>query len=297
MILLPALFIGGYFEFRNVTRVLKDPNTSSGCPGLIGTRPLYKPRQTGKKKELRAYTIAPKTPDQVYQLAFGASRVPDYLTAEFSEAGGERDRNQVDDTVLHTQISDFQRVDGRKFHNPTDQIYTQAIVGRRGAVHLRLCFDPGSGRRVIPGTYVGTVSIDDESLKEPAVASAQVTLKYPDPCGPLVLIALGVVLATAFKALADRDTYNLPHWLRQRKNILALQYGIVAVALVYAAFLRSPDWGTNGLLDMGALFGAAFSAHLAGLTAHQAAGEKLGKAAAREKPGELVGEKPREPAA
>jgi hypothetical protein len=292
VILLAALLIGGYFEFRNTIRAVKDPNTSSGCHGLIGTRPFYKPRQTGKKKELRAYTIAPQVPDQIYQLAFGDNRPPDYLTAEFSEAGGERNPKQVDRTVLHTEISDFQRVDGRRFHNPKDQIYAQAIVGHRGTVHLRMCFDPGSGRRVIPGTYVGTVTIDDDSLKEPAVASAQVTLKYPDPFGPLVVIALGVVLATAFKALADRDTYNLPHWLRHRKNILALQFGIVAVALVYATFLRSPDWGANGVLDGGALFGAAFSAHLAGLTAHQAAGEKLGKRAAQEKPEEPVGEKP-----
>ena len=216
------------------------------------------------------------------------------MTAEFSETGGERNPRQVDRTVLHAEVSDFQRVDGRRFHNPKDQIYAQAIVGHRGAVHLRICFDPGSGRRVIPGTYVGTVSIDDDTLKEPAVASAQVTLKHPDPWAPLVLIAAAIVLATAFKSLADRDTYNLPHWLRQRKNILALQFGIVAVALVYATFLRSPDWGANGILDAGALFGAAFSAHLAGLTAHQAAGDQPGKAAARKKLEEPLGAKPRE---
>jgi hypothetical protein len=59
-------------------------------------------------------------------------------------------------------------------------------------------------------------------------------------------------------------------------------YGIAAAAAVYATYLRSEDWGANGLLDVGALFGAAFAAFLAGLTAHQAGknvskGEKAGK--------------------
>jgi hypothetical protein len=296
VILLAALVVGGYFELASTNRVLKDPDTPSACHGLIGTRSLYTPRQADKKSELSAYTLAPQVPDQVYQLAFGANRQPDYFTAEFRETGGQRDRQQVDRTVLHTEVSDFQRVDGRKFHNPKDQIYAQAIVGRRGAVHLRVCFDPGSGRRIVPGTYVGTVSIDDDTLKAPTVASAQVTLKYPDLVGPMVLIVVAVVAAAAVKALADQDTYNLPHWLRQRKNVLALQYGVVAVALVYATFLRSPDWGTNGLLDLGALFAAAFSAFLAGVTAHQAAGEKLSRRAARKKQQEEPGAgKPGEP--
>jgi hypothetical protein len=67
--------------------------------------------------------------------------------------------------VLRTQISEFQRTDGRKFFNPKDQIWAQAIIGTRDTVILRVCFDPGTGKRVIPGTYVGTVAVDDDSSR------------------------------------------------------------------------------------------------------------------------------------
>jgi hypothetical protein len=219
--------------------------------------------------------LSPRTPNQVYQLNFGASRDEDFLTVEFDESAGMRVKTQVN-RVLRTYISAFRRSDGRKFHNPKDQIYTQAILGNRGVVRLNTCFDPGSGRRVIPGTYSGTVTIDDNSLKESVVVPIQVTLKYPDLGFPIALVLIAVLLATWLKALSDITTTGLVDWLERPKNLSALFFGLGAVAAVYASYLRSLDWGTNGLVDVGAIFAAAFAAHLAGLTAHQA-GENAGQ--------------------
>jgi hypothetical protein len=215
------------------------------------------------------YSLSPRTPNQVYQLNFGDSRTADFISVEFDESGGTRVKTQVN-RVLRTYISEFRRIDGRKFHNPKAQIYTQAIIGNRNVVRLNTCFDPGSGRRIIPGTYIGTVTIDDRSLKEPVVVPIQVSLKYPDLGFPFVIALVGAVLATWLKALSDDKATDLPDWLAQRRNKVAMFFGLGAVAAVYAGFLRSADWGTNGLLDVGTLFAAAFAAHLTGLTAYQA---------------------------
>jgi hypothetical protein len=262
LIVLGLLLVGVLFEVPRTLRTLDDPSGPSRCPGLLGVR-LSSNGTPGR------YTLSPRVPDQVYQLNFGASRAADFVTVEFNQSGGTRVKTQVN-RILRTHVSDFRRADGPRFHNPKGQIYTQAIIGNRDVVRLNTCFDPGSGRRVIPGTYIGTVTIDDRSLKEPVVVPIQVTLKYPDLGLPIVLVLIAALFATWLKALSDRDTNSLSAWLGQKKNIVALFFGIGAVAAVYATYLRSTDWGTGGLLDVGTIFAAAFAAHLAGLTAHQA---------------------------
>jgi hypothetical protein len=249
-------------EIPRTWRALDDPEGPSRCTGLLGHR-LSSNGTPGR------YSLSPRTPNQVYQLNFGDSREADFVTVEFDESGGTRLKTQVN-RVLRTYISEFRRVDGRKFHNPLGQIYTQAIIGNRNIVRLNTCFDPGSGRRVIPGTYIGTVTLDDRSLKEPVVVPIQVSLKYPDLGFPIAVALIAALLATWLKSLSDDKTADLPEWLAQRKNKIALTFGLGAVAAVYAGYLRSTDWGTNGLLDVGTLFAAAFAAHLTGLTAYQA---------------------------
>jgi hypothetical protein len=249
-------------EIPRTWQALGDPEGASRCSGLLGRR-LSSNGTPGR------YSLSPRTPNQVYQLNFGNSRDADFVTVEFDESGGTRLKTQVN-RVLRTYISEFRRIDGRKFHNPRNQIYTQAIIGNRNVVRLNTCFDPGSGRRVIAGTYVGTVTIDDRSLKESVVVPIQVSLKYPDLGFPIVAALIAALLATWLKALSDDKTTDLPDWLAQRKNKIALTFGLGAVAAVYAGYLRSVDWGTNGLLDVGTIFAAAFAAHLTGLTAYQA---------------------------
>jgi len=263
------LIIGGRQEVARTGSVLGDPHGESRCRGLIGDR------QPVEGRKANAYTLAPRTPDQTHQVVFGTSRQAEFVTIEFNETGRSGGSEQVD-RVLRTNVAEFQRTDGRKFHNPKDQIWTQAIIRNRDTVSLRVCFDPGTGRRIIPGTYVGTVAIDDDSLTESAVASVQVTLKYPDLWGPLLLVVAGAMAAIGLKAAADETTKGPGSWLRQPKNRAALIFGFAAAVAVFGTYLRSEDWGANGLLDVGSLFGAAFAGFLAGLTAHQA-GENAGK--------------------
>jgi hypothetical protein len=264
-----GLLLVGVTEAARTRGALVDPQGGSHCRDLIGDRPPAEGRKAN------AYTLAPRTPDQTHQLAFGTSRQAEYVTVEFDETGPPGSSEQVN-TVLHTKIAEFQRTDGRKFHNPKDQIWTQAIIGNRHTVDLRVCFDPGTGRRVIPGTYAGTVAIDDDSLSEPAVASVQVTLKYPDLWGPLLLVLAGALAAIGLKAAADETTKGPSTWLGKPKNRAALIFGFAAAVAVFGTYLRSEEWGANGLLDVGALFAASFAGFLAGLTAHQA-GENAGK--------------------
>jgi hypothetical protein len=261
--LLVLAIVGGVSETARTRASLVDPHGDTRCRRTVGDRQAVTGRKAG------AYTLSPRTPDQIHRLAFGTSRQPEFVSIEFTQTGGRHDPNEID-RVLRTQVSEFQRTDGRKFHNPSDQIWAQAIVGARDRVNLLVCLDPGRGRRVIPGTYVGTVAVDDDSLAEPAVASIQVTLKYPDMWGPLILVAAGALAAIALKAASDATTRTTVAWLGRPTNRAALVYGIAAAAAVYAAYLRSDDWGANGLLDMGALFAAGFAGFLARLTAHQA---------------------------
>lgn len=269
VVLLVLVVIGGQQELSRTRAALVDPRGDTRCRGAIGDRDAVQGRKAG------AHALSPRTPDQIHQLAFGTSRQPEFASIEFTETGGPHRPSQINQ-VLRTQVSVFQRTDGRKLHNPTDQIWAQAIIGPRDRVNLLVCFDPGSGRRTIPGTYVGTVAIDDDSLREPAVASIQVTMKYPDMFGPLILVAFGGLLAIVLKAASDSTTAKTSDWLRQANNRSSLIYGGAALAAVFATYLRSGDWGANGLLDVGALFAASFAGFLAGLTAHQA-GQNAGK--------------------
>jgi hypothetical protein len=269
LVLLVLVIVGGATEIARTRSALVDPHGDTRCRRTVGDRQAVTGREAG------AYTLSPRTPDRIHRLAFGTSRQPEFVSIEFTETGGQHGPSQLD-RVLRTHVSEFQRTDGRKFHNPTDQVWAQAVIGARDRVNLLVCFDPGRGRRVIPGTYVGTVAIDDDSLAEPAVASIQVTLKYPDMLGPLILVGAGALVAIALKAASDITTRNTSAWLQRSTNRAALVYGIAAVAAVYATYLRSDDWGANGLLDVGALFAAGFAGFLAGLTAHQA-GQNAGK--------------------
>jgi hypothetical protein len=287
LLIIGLVALAAVVEAPRTWLALADPHGKSRCLGFIGKR-LSSNGTPGR------YSLSPRTPNQVYQLSFGDSREADFVTVEFDESGGTRRSGQTN-RVLRTYISEFRRADGRKFHNPKSQIYTQAIIGNRGVVRLYTCFDPGSGRRIIPGTYLGTVTIDDRSLKEPVVVPIQVSLKYPDLGFPIVVTLIAALLATWLKALSDDETEDLPDWLAQRKNKVALFFGLGAVAAVYGGYLRSIDWGTSGLLDVGTLFAAAFAAHLAGLTAYQAgeisAKPKAVDRAAEERPTEPPGDK------
>jgi hypothetical protein len=269
LVVLVLGIIGAPKEVARTRAALVDPSGDTRCRRTVGDRDPVEGREAG------AYTLTPRTPDQIHQLAFGTSRQPEFVTIDFTETGEPHPTSDIG-RVLRTQVSEFQRTDGRKFHNPSDQIWAQAVIGRRDSVILRVCFDPGRGRRIIPGTYVGTVAIDDDSLSEPAVASVQVTLKYPDMLGPLILVVVGGLLAVVLKAASDNTTATTMNWLGNPSNQSALIYGVAAIAAVYATYLRSEDWGTNGLLDVGALFAASFAGFIAGLTVHQA-GQNAGK--------------------
>lgn len=268
IVVVVLLLAGVVFEAFRTRSNLIDPSGPSDCLGLIGVR-------KSSNGTPGRYTLSPRVPNQIYQLNLGTSREADFVTVEFDQSGGTRVRTQIN-RKLHTHISEFRRADGPRFKNPKDQIYTQATIGHRNVVRLNTCFDPDSGFRVLPGTYIGTVTIDDHSLKEPVLVPIQVTLKYPDVGFPIVLVLIAALFATWLKALSDSTTTGLSAWLGKRKNIVALFFGIGAVAAVYSTYLRSTEWGANGLLDIGAIFAAAFAAHLAGLTAHQA-GENSGK--------------------
>jgi hypothetical protein len=221
-------------------------------------------------------TLGPRTPTQVVNVVFGASRDAQTATVDFqSQQSLPIGRGMP----MHAYIGEFARTDGYRFPssapNPPDNttvpIAASAAVAGRATVRMTVCVDPAGPHRAAPGTYVGTVALDDDALTSPVVATLSVSLKYEDPYGPLVLTLLAVVAATYLAALADPAPKPFRAWFQDHEHLSAIAFAAAAALAAYGAtYLRSPDWGAAGLLAVGALFAATFTAAAAGITAHAA---------------------------
>lgn len=117
------------------------------------------------------------------------------------------------------------------------------MVAGRTTVRLTVCIDPAAPHRAAPGTYVGTVALDDDALASPVVAALSVSLTYEDFYGPLVLTLLAVVAATYLAALADPEPKPVRAWVQDHEHLSA------AVFTAAAAGITAHAAGKNAALS------------------------------------------------
>ncbi len=150
---------------------------------------------------------------------------------------------------------------------------------------ISLCFLRGDGRATPllgdPGTYVGSVTLDDSRLRAPVTIPLTITMQFINGGLLLWLYAAAVIPAIwcvwVISTRRDRRqrafSLCIFKWMLEVRGVVSVVGGGVAAFAVYTAtYLRDPTWGSSALQPL-TLYGAMFSAFVttAGL-AHLAAG-------------------------
>jgi hypothetical protein len=167
---------------------------------------------------------------------------------------------------------------------PGDHVHLAAWV-QSGRVLLKVCVRRSTAGLADPGTYQGTVSILDPRVGRVDVPVV-ITMSYSNWRWILGLLVLAVLVGAWYvwvlQSKADRDLaidWGFLDYYTSMLGLLSAGAGVVAAFGVYTAtYLNSTSWGSSST-QVFALFGAMFSAFLAGsATVH--VGAKAGAARA-----------------
>jgi hypothetical protein len=165
---------------------------------------------------------------------------------------------------------------------PGDQVTVASWV-QNGRVLLKICVQRSGPGFADPGSYQGTVSIVDPRAGRVDVPVV-VTLSYPSWQWIMALLVLAVLAGAwyfwvlqAKKASEIAIGWGFVDFYATMLGVLSAGAGTVAAFGVYtAAYLNAATWGSSSA-QVFALFGAMFSAFLAGsATVH--IGAKAGQA-------------------
>lgn len=210
-------------------------------------------------------------------VAFGRSLTSRTLTAYLSLAAIPKGP-----AYFHVRTNPFVRSDDAGL-NPQDIVASARSTG--GTLILSVCFIRDGSRAANlgdPGSYAGSVTIDDNRLKAPVSVPVTVTMQYTN--GTFLLwLYFGAILPGAWcvwvlRSKRPGDKYALstafPKWLLQVDGLVALVAGSIAAFAVYVGiYLRDPTWGSSALQPL-TLYGGMFSAFvttsgLASLSGHK----------------------------
>jgi hypothetical protein len=169
--------------------------------------------------------------------------------------------------ALHVTQNQFLRSDDASL-NPNDIAVNAKRVGK--VLVLSVCFD----RNVInqplgdPGSYSGSVTVDDSRLSSPVIVPLTVTLQYSNWAFLLWLYFAAAipgiwcvwVLRSGRNGTDSALSLEFFTWARTVSGLVALVAGgIAAFAVFTAVYLRDPTWGYSGLQPV-TLYGGMFSA-------------------------------------
>jgi hypothetical protein len=144
---------------------------------------------------------------------------------------------------------------------------------QNGRVLLKVCIDRTGAGFAAPGSYQGTVSIVDPRVS-PVSIPVTVTLDWPIWQWVMELLVVAALVGTWYvwvlqapKNATSGAPVSLLDFCSNKLGVLSIGAGIVAAFGVYnATYLNSVTWGSSSG-QIFALFGAMFSAFLAGATA------------------------------
>lgn len=176
-------------------------------------------------------------------------------------------------TPLYNRVGTFRRADDGRLNERN--IVANVVIAGRTAI-LTVCFGRVDDRLGDPGTYNGSVTIDDARLSAAVTIPFTLTMQYPHPwvAGWLFLAllpgtwVLWIVHTSRQPTRQALDLRRLRRWLFSVEGVVSVATGAVAAASVFiATYLRDPTWGSSSLQPI-TLFGAMFAAFTttAGLT-------------------------------
>jgi hypothetical protein len=173
-------------------------------------------------------------------------------------------------TYFHVRVNPFIRADDAQLRDTSQNLVAMAKSDWKTLL-LTVCFRRDGNRNTNlgdPGTYVGSVTIDDSRLITPVTVPITVTMQYPN--GTFLLwLYVAAILPGAWCLWVIRDkprgadpafSRKFFDWLFTINGVVAIVAGSVAAFAVYVAvYLRNPTWGSSALQAL-TLYGAMFSA-------------------------------------
>jgi hypothetical protein len=216
-------------------------------------------------------------PNQTEEVDFGRSLISKILTIDLSLS-----------TV--PKGSAFFQIRTNPFLRADDATLTPQYIFSRAwrdgeTLILSVCLErntPGPAILGAPGSYEGSVTIDDSRLSAPVTVPITVTMQYTNGVFLLWLFFAAVipgawcvwVLRTKREGTARALSLDFLKWFGTVNGLVAVVAGGVAAFAVYTAvYLRDPTWGSSALQPL-TLYGGMFSAFvttsgLASLTGHK----------------------------
>jgi hypothetical protein len=171
-------------------------------------------------------------------------------------------------TSFKVHANQFLRADGASL-NLSDVTPTAVSDGQN--LILTVCFARDKTAPLgDPGSYTGSVTIDDSKLKAPVTIPITVTMQYSNGVFLLWLVLAAIVSGAwcVWVLRSNRDgstgafTRDFFSWAKTVNGLVALVAGSVAAFAVYnAVYLRDPTWGYSGLQPL-TLYGGMFSAYV-----------------------------------
>jgi hypothetical protein len=171
-------------------------------------------------------------------------------------------------TTFHSRTNQFLRSDGGSL-NRSDIITTVTSDGP--TLILTTCFLRDKTASLgDPGSYSGSVTIDDYRLKAAITVPMTVTMQYSNGVFLLWLYFAAVIPGAwcvwvlrsnrqGTQSALSRDFFA---WATSVNGLVALVSGSIAAFAVYTGvYLRDPTWGYSGLQPL-TLYGGMFSAYV-----------------------------------
>jgi len=244
-----------------------------GCPnppshvGPVGARPATSALDRALGRGSAAVKLRA---GQKLTLGFGRSTTARSLTVLLDYSGQLKSPG----VALNSRVDPFIRDDDAPLH-PGNITAAARVDGQ--SVILTVCFGRRGNHLGDPGTYTGSVTLDDNRMAAPVTVPVTVTMQYVHGVVLLWLLAFTVLPGTwvLWVVHSRRDPGvsafapgALLDWVVTVGGIVAVVTGGVAAFAVYtASYLKDPTWGTSALQFL-TLFGAMFSAFItsAGVT-------------------------------
>jgi hypothetical protein len=238
------------------------PCTFPGIPQVVASPPA----EPASFKPVKLVLIS----GQATTLAFNRDLGPKTLTLQYGINGtipfaGGNQSPQLGANDLLGFVRDDQEA------LPGSQVDVKSWV-QNGRVLLKVCIDRTGAGFAAPGSYQGTISIVDPRVS-PVSIPVTVTLDWPIWQWVMELLVAAAVAGTWYVWVlqAPKNSAGAPvsllDFCSNKLGILSIGAGIVAAFGVYSAtYLNSVTWGSSSG-QVFALFGAMFSAFLAGATA------------------------------
>jgi hypothetical protein len=169
--------------------------------------------------------------------------------------------------AFHVTLNQFLRSDDASL-NSDDIAVNANRVGKM--LVLSVCFDRDVKNHPLgdPGSYSGSVTVDDSRLSSPVIVPLTVTMQYSNWAFLLWLYFAAVipgiwcvwVLRSGRNGTQSAVSPDFFGWARSVSGLVALvSGGIAAFAVFTAVYFRDPTWGYSGLQPV-TLYGAMFSA-------------------------------------